>query len=402
MSKPHRLWVLVLGSAALGVNAAQAAECENTSIGAVPLNDLGPGLYLGQFQGGLYPNGANAPPHLHSLEGLIRASAVQPLTPGGAAGAGGRYVLLSIGMSNTTQEFCSHGSLPPCDPWTFMGQAATHPEVEHEELAIVNGARAGQVAAEWEDPQSANYDRILDTWLTPLGLSEAQVQVAWVKVANPRPTVSLPAPAADAFELLGRMGNIARALKTRYPNLQIAFLSSRIYGGYASTELNPEPYPYESAFAVKWLIEAQIHQALTGEIDPIAGDLDYETTPWLAWGPYLWADGLTPRSDGLIWRCEDFVADGTHPSTSAEEKVGTMLLQFMLNSPYAAPWFRAAGVIPGDLDQDGDVDLSDVSVMLAAFGRCAGHPQYNPAADLDRNGCVNLADLAAQLANYGG
>jgi hypothetical protein len=41
------------------------------------------------------------------------------------------------------------------------------------------------------------YDRIRDTWLTPQGLSEKQVQIACVKVANPGPTASLPKANAE-------------------------------------------------------------------------------------------------------------------------------------------------------------------------------------------------------------
>ena len=57
--------------------------------------------------------------------------------------------------------------------------------------------------------------------------------------------------------------------------------------------------------------------------------------------------------------------------------------------------------LPGDLDGDGDVDLTDLAVMLSAFGRCTGDPAYNPAADIDGDGCVGLDDLATLLGNFG-
>lgn len=331
--------LVVLAAAA----PAGAADCTGTSTGLVPLPELGLGLYLDAFAGGLYPGGANHPPAAHHSAGVARAQALAPLAGDGLPDPEGKIVLVSIGMSNTTQEFCSQSGLPPCAPWTFMGRAAADARVDRTALVVVDGARGGQVAELWDSPDEPNYDRIRDTWLTPGGFTEAQVQAAWVKVANRAPTVGLPDSDADAYALLRSTGAIARALKARYPNLQLAFFSSRIYAGYASTDLNPEPFAYESGFAVKWLIEAQIEQALGNGVDPLAGDLDYgSVAPWIGWGPYVWGDGLTPRRDGLVWRCRDFEGDGTHPARPGEAKVGQSLLRFFLSSPYAAPWFRAA------------------------------------------------------------
>jgi len=323
-------------------------NCGGTSIGSTPLNDLGTGLYLGQFEGGLYPNGLNTMPSAHEMEGLTRATSVVPLDTNGDPNPGGKYVLLSIGMSNTTQEFCSKSSLEPCNSWTFMGQAAVDPNVNHETLVIVNGAMGGQATRDWESHDDQNYNRILNNHLTPKGLTEAQVQVVWLKNANPGPSSPLPNANADAYDLVRGLGNVVRAIKTRYPNIKTVFLSNRIYAGYAMSGLNPEPYAYETGFSCKWLIEAQIDQMAGGPADPTAGNLDYGTVaPWLAWGPNLWADGLNPRSDGLIWACSDFESkDGIHPDQSGEQKVGTMLLDFMLNSPFSFPWFTAAAVAP--------------------------------------------------------
>jgi hypothetical protein len=59
------------------------------------------------------------------------------------------------------------------------------------------------------------------------------------------------------------------------------------------------------------------------------------------------------------------------------------------------------GVIPGDIDGDGDVDLADLATLLAAYGTCDGDPDYNPAADLTGDRCVDLSDLAELLSHYG-
>jgi hypothetical protein len=54
---------------------------------------------------------------------------------------------------------------------------------------------------------------------------------------------------------------------------------------------------------------------------------------------------------------------------------------------------------PGDLDGDGDIDLSDLAQLLAHYGMTSG-AEYEDG-DLDGDGDVDLADLAALLAVYG-
>ena len=305
------------------------------SFVAKPLTDLGAGKYKG-FQGGLYENGSNEIPRDHAADGLALAAQVKPIR--------GKFVLLAVGMSNATIEFR-----------TFENLAASDSHVNHATMAVLNGAQGAMTACFWrfatENPVQSGcraphpipnqYDRIRDELLKPAGLGEDQVEVIWLKNADPRPGVALPASDADAYVYERELGEMARAARARYPNLKLMFISSRVYAGYAAVPLNPEPYAYEYGFSVKWAIQAQIDQARGGKVDPIAGDLDYKrgVAPWIARGPYLWADGTAARSDGLTWLPSEFQGDGTHPNKEGVEKVAHTLLDFFTNSPYA-PWFK--------------------------------------------------------------
>jgi hypothetical protein len=78
----------------------------------------------------------------------------------------------------------------------------------------------------------------------------------------------------------------------------------------------------------------------------IKGDetLSFEGTkvlsPVLLWGPYLWADGVTPRqSDKLVYNRDDLAGDGTHPSQAGRQKVANVMLEFFKNDPLAKSWF---------------------------------------------------------------
>ena len=309
------------------------------ATGNTPFIDPDGGTYKG-FPIGLYTNG-NQVPAGHRAAGLVRANQIVPLDTSGNPNANGKYILLSIGYSNATQEFCNtNGSPTQCATWTFMGQVAVDPQVKTQGLVVFNGAFSAQTNLSWDQPSDSNYTRVAAN-LSDAGYSENQVQAVWLKIANPNPTVALPAVGADAYQLTTSTGDIARTLKVRYPNLKLVFVSSRTYAGWASTTLNPEPYAYEGAFAIRWVIEAQVNQMNgDGGIDARAGNLNYGTVaPWIGWGPYLWTDGLRGRSDGLVWTQADVEADGTHPSQSGETKVGGLLKQFFKTSPVARCWF---------------------------------------------------------------
>lgn len=334
------LWLLALACAS--EPAGQNEPPPNDLVATHPISDASSWTYLG-FPGGLYPDGATMPA-AHHAAGLARAQATTPLNAAGQPDPAGKIVLLSIGMSNTTQEFCNRGASGLCATGSFVQQALADPAVQQTTLVMVDGARGGQTASTWMTPSAPNYDLVRDTRLAPAGVTEQQVQVAWVKVANAQPAASLPSANADGYTLVSQIGPIARALKIRYPNLRLVFLSNRTYGGYATTPLNPEPYAYESGFAVKWVIQAQITQMAGGAIDARAGDLDYGTVaPWIGWGPDLWANGATPRADGHFFVREDFRDDGTHPSASGVQKVGRLLLDFFKGSGLTRCWFLASG-----------------------------------------------------------
>jgi hypothetical protein len=55
----------------------------------------------------------------------------------------------------------------------------------------------------------------------------------------------------------------------------------------------------------------------------------------------------------------------------------------------------------GDVDGDGDVDLTDLALLLSSFGLCEGDPGFNPDANFDDDMCVTLNDLTFLLSNYG-
>lgn len=299
-------------------------------VGLVPLSDMaGDDRYHGQ-DAGLYGGGKNVPPAKHLEAAMEQARSIGRLDAEGKPGKDGKVVFISVGMSNTTQEFSA-----------FVRLANEDPD-KSTKVLIVDGAQGGMDAKAWsvggrpDRPGARDPWEVLEERLERAGATDMQVQVVWIKQAriNPGSIGEFP---VHAEEMKGHLVTILHKLKERFPNLRIAYLSSRIYGGYARTPLNPEPYAYESAFSVRWLIEEQVEGKAELNYDPARGPVK---SPLLLWGPYLWADGEKGRTiDNLVWKPDDLGGDGTHPSDRGRRKVAELLLQFVKTDPTARLWF---------------------------------------------------------------
>src|ERR1700730_14968441 len=118
------------------------------------------------------------------------------------------------------------------------------------------------------------------------------------------------------------------------------------------------------------------------------------------------------RNDGLIWDCEDFSSDGTHPSsTFGQLKVATPLLSFLKTDGTTIPWYLvpnlaltptggnnqsggAGGVLPTALavlasNLNGGAPMSGVSVTFSDGGK--GGTFGTPVAITDGNGMASTS-----------
>lgn len=279
----------------------------------LPLTDLGKEHYLGH-PGGLYPEGNNSPSPAYKSAGIAVSETVRPLDKDGSPAAAGAIGMLLIGMSNASREFVEFIHLS-------KGDSSVNPR-----LVFVDGAKEGAAATIIAIAAGSYWDYV-ERQLREKAITGAQVQVVWLKMAlayNSRPF-------PEDAQLLRRSLHATLGIVTsKFPQLKLVYVSSRAYGGYSKIDLSPEPAAYQSGFGVKWFIEDMIQSR--GPNEP----------PWVSWGPYLWADGLDPRGDGLVWARADFDADGVHPSAKGAHKVARMLFDFLRQDETARSWFLSA------------------------------------------------------------
>ena len=303
---------------------SQDIRCDRHTTGLPPIDDLGTGFWNGN-QGGIYPGGSNERPAAHTAAGVALAQNITPLDINGNPDpVNGKIVLAGVGMSNTRLEFEVFEDL-------VRGFENAHPNIE----AITTSINRHDLNV-IEDSTHAYWDSLY-TLLEERDASHLQVQAIWFKEARAWPNEADTSFTTYMDTLVPQLITCMQIIHNRYPNCRMVYISGRIYGDYQPDDfrLNPEPFAYYNSWGVKEVIERQIN----GDAE-LAWEGENAKAPWLSWGPYLWADGVNPRGDGLAWLCpDDFKDDGAHPSEAGSAKVANYLFDFFSTDETSVSWF---------------------------------------------------------------
>jgi hypothetical protein len=357
------------------------------------LNDLGTGFYQNSaYEGGLYPNGSNTRPASQDSYGVSLANQIQPLDANGNPSSTGKYVLMAVGESTAQNEFNRFLPMANADP------------AKNPNLVIVNGAQGGATPNTLTTTDSTYWTTVLENYLPQNGVTQNQVVAVWIEDTDGIASGTFP---SDITDLQSQYETMMQTMLTLFPNLKLVYFSSRVYAGYSNgltTPDNPEPYAYEVGFAVKWAIQDQINKASNlcdgNGCSPIVA-------PWMAWGTYYWSNGMLGRSDGLVWDCQDFSSDGTHPSsTYGQLKVATKLFQFLKTDDTATPWYLAATLTlspTGGNGQSGNVGTAlPTPLMVTAENTSSGALQSGVTVTFTDNGAGGKFNPASGITGSSG
>lgn len=308
-------------------------DCGNDSLGALPLVDLGVGYYMG-YQGGLFPGGSNTDPNPHLNNGKNISKAIKPLNASGIVDyINGEVSLIGIGPSVASD---------PYNEWKETQNDLDWPGV-NPCLNVKGNFIGGKSVADMLDIDGTYWASFL-AGLDSKNIDPLQVQVAWMLLVS-------STDSNDVNYYVDTVTNqyiqVLHNLQTLCPNLQEVFISGIHYTGYTSPEHKRydyliEPYGYWSNLVVKNVISLQINGDTRLTYSGVG-----KVAPFITWGPYFWADGVTPRAyDGLLWSCDNFrddtIGGGFHLKDTFKFKEGDLIDSFFINNPVAKIWYKNA------------------------------------------------------------
>ncbi len=305
-------------------NLLAQAVCDPEPLDLVPFLDLQTGTYLG-YQAGLYPGGTNILSGTHLNDAKSIAKGIKPLDGDGNINYGDGVVLVA-----------GFGPSVPGHIYNSFVDKVRNPSVTYDLnpcLDAINLCIGGKdINYGIDDTLYEFYWQAILDKVTDVGYTAAQVQIGWMYF-NEKGLTEPPVFPDNSLELTESYIQFINKAKDYFPNLQLMYISSRHFGGFADTTLTEyyslaEPASYQNNWTVKWTIEEQIN----------ATDirLKYKgaspNAPLLLWGPNFWCNAEQKRMwDKKRYDCETSFnpEDGYHLTDMQDGKDATDILNVL-------------------------------------------------------------------------
>ena len=315
---------------------SQTPNCDNDSLGLIPLTDLGSGYYLG-YQGGFIPGGSNIelPASQHYKKGRNFAKNLKPLD--------------SLGNISYERGVVLMGGFGPSIPGHILDEfvpiVRDTTDTEFKTNICFDGINmaAGGKGLDYAiGADSVKYWNNMLMKIEEKGYTAEQLQVGWMYFNDKYDTTGTMSFPETPNQIADDLTTYLHMMMTHFPNMKIMFISGRHFGGFADTTLEQypaisEPSSYWNNFAVKWVIERQIIG--TPDLKYFGANIK---APFITWGPYLWTDGSIERSDDhRLYQCSDFsTTDGYHLTDSTNVRDARFLMQHIYNSDFSRFYVR--------------------------------------------------------------
>jgi hypothetical protein len=280
--------------------------------GLIASTDLAGGTYTdpqgGVHPGGLYDTGLNTrPPEIDA----VRPTVTKVSNVIGVATLGGSTIA-RIGDS--------------------LLAAVKRDPLKNRFIKTANGGIGGKRMDAWADPTSTAWADFAAA-LKSAGIKPNQLRVVLVMDIE---SAGLGTFEGEVAQNATWMDSTVSNIRTKYPSVQIVYLTSHHYLGYSGLAPIQEPIAYWNAWSVQRVVRRRAGTA----------------NPWTVVGAYVWGNGLGSdrivggipgRSDGLELACADFEAVGTnsgvHVSPTGAVKATSDFMAFLHNDA-STIWYR--------------------------------------------------------------
>ena len=174
---------------------------------------------------------------------------------------------------------------------------------------------------------------------------------------------------------------------------------------------------YRTYNGSSWLNETQLTTA-PSEVDTDPAILEtVDGTIWVFWtsrgtGPSAQTDDLyymyssdngVTWSDRILFTKDSIQYDDTWPTLmqARDTKIWVAWTSNRADQPDGNWDIYLKASLAGDVNEDGVVDIYDLTLVAKAYGSAVGQPEYNPELDITKDGRVDIRDLAIVCRNYG-